>query len=64
MAPNDKVIDAEIDEASQPTDAEMSRGLAIISQIMHRKKALENEKILKGLYVDFVFDRLNLTKYR
>ncbi len=60
-----KIIDAPvIDEAVQPSNAEMNRGIILISQSMHQKKALENEKVLKGLYVDYVFDKLNLVKYR
>jgi len=59
MAPNEpEVIDAE------PSAAELARGLRLISNAMVRKQMKENEVALKGLYVNWAFDKLNLTKYR
>jgi len=65
MAPADTIIDDPIlNEESQPADAELARGLKLTSQAMMRKKAEASEKALKGLYVDWAFDKLNLTEYR
>ena len=65
MAPNDVIIDDPIiDESAQATDAEMARALQIIQGSMYRRQAHANEVALKGLYVDWAFDKLNLTKYR
>jgi ABC-type transporter MlaC component len=53
-----------IDEAEQPTMAETARGLRLMSNSMLRKQMHRNEVALKSIYVDWVFDKLNLSKYR
>ena len=44
--------------------AEISRGINLVMAAQYRRQLHANEVALKGHYVDFLFDRLNLTKYR
>jgi len=48
----------------QLTQSEMIRGIRIQASAMARKASLASEKVLKGLQVDWIFDKLNLVKYR
>ena len=61
MAPNETDV---IDEAAQPTDAEMARGMQIIMQAEARRRAAHRETEIKGFYVDWLFKKLNLTEHR
>ena len=65
--PTAEILDdplADVQEQDQPSDAEMARSLRVLSHAMMRRKALESEKALKGLQCDWIFNKLNLTKYR
>ena len=52
-----------VDEVG-PTPAETAAGLRLISSAMIRKQLHANEVALKGLHVDWLFSKLNLTRYR
>jgi len=52
------------DEVEPPSLAESNRGIQLISHSIMQRQAKANEVALKGLYVDFLFDKLNLKKYR
>ena len=45
------------------SEEDMAKGL-FQYQAAIRKQTLTNEKNIKGFYVDWLFDKLNLVKYR
>lgn len=61
MTENSKDI---ISDDAEPTAAEVAKGLRLISSASLRKQMIENEITLKGYFVDWVFNSLNLKKYR
>jgi len=46
------------------SEKESARAHALQVQAAMRKLSLENEKALKGLYTDWVFNALNLNRFR
>lgn len=48
----------------EPTEAEITRGLRLVSNTMLRKQLHTNEVALKALYVDWALDKLNLNRFR
>jgi len=48
----------------EPSIAELTRGLALVSAGVRKRNALAAEKKLKGFYTDWLFNKLNLTSYR
>ena len=55
---------ADIKDDDQATTSEALKGMHLISQTIQRRQARAGEIKLKGFFVDYLFDRLNLTKYR
>ena len=51
-------------DVATPTIAETARSLEIISAGMRRRQQHDNEVALKGLFVDWAFNKLNLNRYR
>ena len=54
-------VETPVDEPSQ---AEIVRGIMLQAQSVARDAKAKVERELKGFYVDFLFGKLNLTKYR
>lgn len=48
----------------QPSQSEMARAIQLAGIKASRDRMHANEVALKGFYVDFLFNRLNLNKYR
>jgi hypothetical protein len=44
--------------------SELYRRVALPAQARMREEAKENEKVLKGFYMAWLFDKLNLNAYR
>ena len=71
MAPNDidETTAAALREVGLPvsegmTDKEAMRTYILTAQSVMRREAKAKERELKGFYVDFLFDRLNVTRFR
>ena len=55
---------ANIVEEDQASPQEAARAMQLMSHKILSRQAKANEIALKGLYVDWLFDRLQLQRYR
>lgn len=46
------------------SEADLNRGAVLTANNMFRRQAKANEIALKSIYVGWLFEKLNLTKYR
>jgi len=51
-------------DTAEPTKAEIARAYRLIANAKIRKQMHDNEVALKGHFVNWVFNNLNLKKYR
>ena len=52
------------EQTKEALEAATRRSIQLPLQANLRRESTAVEKELKGFYVDFIFDKLNLTKYR
>jgi len=57
-------IEAKATEPSALEQREIMRGIQLQAAAEYRRQSVKAEKELKGLYVDFLFSKLNLNAYR
>ena len=61
---NKQVLEDEAFAEPEVSIEETARGLRLISRAVMQRQMKANEVQLKGFFVDWMFDKLNLTKYR
>lgn len=54
----------EVQNTTMPDIVDTIKGDIVAARIALARQHRQNEIALKGLYVDFVFDRLNLNRFR